>query len=87
MVLPLPAGVPMRNVSSLPPQPRSSEFGKPRFETNVCHASAITFVRAGHATGGVSVQEGLLQLLGLLTHSNLSLPPQMSLSCTASPSR
>ena len=78
----------MQNASSLPPQPLSSEFGKPRFfKTNVCHASAKTFERAGHATGGVLVQEGLLQLLGLLTHSNLSLPPQMSLSCTASPSR
>ena len=53
MVLPLPAGVPMQNASSLPPQPLSSEFGKPRFESNVCHASAITFVRAGHATDGV----------------------------------
>ena len=35
VVLSLPAGVPMRNVSSLPPHPQSSECGKPKFDTNV----------------------------------------------------
>ena len=35
VVLPLPVGVPMPNVSSLPHHPQSSEFGRPRFK-NQC---------------------------------------------------